>query len=137
MFPALTEPTYDLVDCFCGERSISHAFSNKGYTVASHDICLTPDDEIWRNGYFQLTCFWGIIDMHVHNITTFGSLAPAQDILSPKGFVRHLLSVMRLAAGGVCFLGPVCSSWVTINRLFFATIDQIYMWLVVNSMDEP
>ena len=39
-----------------------------------------------------------------------------KDILSPHGFVRHLLSVMQLAAGGMCFLGPVCSSWVTINR---------------------
>lgn len=82
VYRKLAEPKYECVDCFCGEGAVSHAFINRGYDVASHDICLTPDD----------------------------------DILSPHGFVRHLLSVMQLAAGGICFLGPVCSSWVTINR---------------------
>ena len=39
-----------------------------------------------------------------------------QDILEPLGFLRHLYACMNLTVGGLCFLGVVCSSWVTINR---------------------
>lgn len=43
----LTQPKFQCVDLFCGEQSVSHAFSNEGYEVAAHDILLTEDDELW------------------------------------------------------------------------------------------
>ena len=40
---------------------------------------------------------------------------PKDDITTPTGFRRAVTLVMRLAAGGLLWLAPVCSSWVFMN----------------------
>ncbi len=53
------------------------------------------------------------------------SAALAEDINSPCGFVRSLISCMRLRPGGLLTAGIVCSSWVTINRALNAFFLQL------------
>lgn len=42
-----------------------------------------------------------------------------KDINSPIGFLRHLISIMRMQRGGLFSAGVVCSSWTLINRGLF------------------
>ena len=39
-----------------------------------------------------------------------------QDVNSPLGFLRHLVSVMRMEPGGLLSAAVVCGSWTLINR---------------------
>ena len=39
-----------------------------------------------------------------------------EDILTPHGFVKHLLSVLSLAVCGLLSTAPVCGTWTLINR---------------------
>lgn len=55
-----------------------------------------------------MLCFCWLCGMQRKN-----SLALAEDINSPCGFVRSLISCMRIRPGGLLTAGIVCSSWVT------------------------
>ena len=43
-------------------------------------------------------------------------LNDVDDINSPLGFLRHLISIMKMEPGGLFSAGVVCSSWTAINR---------------------
>ena len=48
-------------------------------------------------------------------IELYMDVSSTKDILSPVGFIRHLYAAMRMAPGGLAFIGICCSSWVAIN----------------------
>ena len=52
--------------------------------------------------------------------------------MSPRGFCRHLLAMMQLAATGMVMMGIPCSTWVTINRTLIQRkwIGKKNIWLI-------
>ena len=54
----------------------------------------------------------------------------AQDILSSRGFVRHLWQVMHLREGGLLYMAVVCSSWSVMCRVLpaYRGVMSVYLY---------
>ena len=96
------------VEAFAGRSEIAKAFKRQGYNGVALDIELDPLD-VTRQLYHDLPA---LLASPARPVT--------KDILSPIGFLRHLMAAASLARGGLYTAAVVCSSWVCINSTLAA-----------------
>ena len=68
------------------------------------------------------------------DVHTFLVVGDPEDINSSIGFLRHLVSIMRMKKGGLFSAGVVCGSWTLINRAWVSIPEKVqrhgrdYFW---------
>ena len=111
-FPALSEPKFHAVDAFAGKCSVALGFKQYGYKSCAHDILLSPDDEsclhicacmvfagcsLFHAIYLSISSYLSIyLYIYLFASAFLRVMCPNEDILEPKGFVRHLMSVIQM-----------------------------------------
>ena len=59
-------------------------------------------------------------------------LSDCMNFMTAQGFALAIHMVRRLVQGGVCFLAPVCSSWVWVNRSSTPSVLSLLHYCVVS-----
>ena len=160
-FPETKKRIYSNVDLFAGKRAISRAFSNRGLLSMAHDLAFNALD-VPRLNYrcliriclhnqgvncFDMRCsiqlkkfditYYDKLGVSHSNMTSSQTVKLGQDINTAVGFVRALISILKLKAGGLVTAGVVCSSWITVNRCFAASMGPMLPQLCSIMFDDP
>lgn len=72
---------------------------------------------LWMNLSIYIR-FWMVEYTCIVSMNSFKILitwVPSQDINTPLGFLRHLMTILRMGPGGLFSAAVVCSSWTVVN----------------------